>query len=287
MSYGMLHMATEAAFLSLPLGHQGRCHRISDLLPTLALPSLWRVEWNRIEWKECKQCHFGGEKGANRCVAMSEAYNNPKPGVLFHQSAKAGPLGAESRQGKGLRSKFPKGEPRKTLVRNTELTVYPTIYKSDVPVQEPKKKESPKGASCCGLYKTNLSAPCLNSALRLVKEMKQAAKAKPSSTQCAKLVDEGKVLQQVNFLYEEHLYHDLVALNVSDTDLIESSSSRPASKYRARVKDKEPHLSQFFTPTFSEEYHIPRDPPCRTRGEQHTSNSFTMYQRMKTWDEFQ
>lgn len=124
---------------------------------------------------------------------MSEAYNCPKPGVLFHQSSKEEPFGARSRQVKGFKSRFSKGESKKTLVRNSEVTVYPTIYKSDAPVDEVKKKEPAKSASSCGLYKTNLSAPCLNSALRLVKEMKQTAKAKPSNTQCARLLDEGKV----------------------------------------------------------------------------------------------
>lgn len=218
---------------------------------------------------------------------MSEDYNNPKPGVLFHHSAKEGPFGAKSLHGNVFKTKFPKGDSKKTLVRNTELTVYPTIYKSDAPIEEPKLKEPATCSSSSGLYKTNLSAPCLNSALRLVKEMKQAAKAKPSSTQCSKLMDEGKVLQQVNFLYEEHLYHDLVALNVPDTDLVECTSSRQGIKYRAREKDKEPHLSQFFTPSFSEEYRIPKDPPQRTRGSQPTCDSFSIYQRMRSWNEFE
>lgn len=95
------------------------------------------------------------------------------------------------------------------------------------------------------------------------------------------------MLHQVNFLYEEHLYHDLVALNVSETDLIESSSSRQVSKYRAREKDKEPHLSQFFTPSFSDECHIPKEPPQRTRGKQCACDSFSIYQRMTSWDELE
>lgn len=92
------------------------------------------------------------------------------------------------------------------------------------------------------------------------------------------------MLQQVNFLYEEHLYHDLVALNVSDTVVSEAGSSRNTSKFRVRDKDKEPQLSQFFTPSFSEEHHIPRDPPHRSFYHLDSSDSFSIYQRMKSWD---
>lgn len=93
-----------------------------------------------------------------------------------------------------------------------------------------------------------------------------------------------QVLQQVNFLYEEHLYHDLVALNVSDANIPEASSSRQTSKFRVRDKDKEPQLSQFFTPSFSEEYHIPIDPPQRVFNPLNSSDGFSIYQRMRSWD---
>lgn len=220
-------------------------------------------------------------------MASSGSYNNPKPGVLFHQPTKESPIEHGNRRTKSFKTQLSKGESKKTLVRNTELTVYPTIYKTDEPVVEDKrdkKKEAAPQSVSTGLYKTNLSAPCLNSALRIVKEMKQASKARPSNSQCAKLMDEGKVLQQVNFLYEEHLYHDLVALNVSDTDVVESSSSRNSSRFRPREKDKEPQLSQFFTPTFSEEYQIPRNPPRRVKTYPSSSGNFTIYQRMRSWN---
>lgn len=127
-------------------------------------------------------------------MAMSDGFNNPKSGVLFHQSSKD-PLSSKIRPGKTFKSQLPKGESKKTLVRNSELVVHPTIYKSDVPVVDVKDDRAKQSlpTSGNGLYKTNLSAPCLNSALRLVREMKQTSKAKPSRTHCAKLLDEGKV----------------------------------------------------------------------------------------------
>lgn len=215
-------------------------------------------------------------------MATTDGFNNPKPSVLFQQTSKD-ILAPTTKKEKSFKVQVPKGAAKKTLVRNTEVAIHPTIYKSDLPVDHVREDSNVKPSTSSGLYKTNLSAPCLNSALRLVKEMKQTSQAKPSKNQCAKLLDEGKVLQQVNFLYEEHLYHDLVALNVSDVD-VEACSARHTSKFHARQKDKEPQLSQFFTPSFSEEYRIPRQPPHRTLKPQGSSQSFSVYQRMRSWE---
>ncbi|KAJ1529289.1 hypothetical protein ONE63_006087 [Megalurothrips usitatus] len=217
-------------------------------------------------------------------MEVQDGYKNPRPEVLFHHSTKPSLTGSKSRGGRTFNCQYPKGKSKKTLVRNTELPIYPTIYKSDIVHEDSKDKAPNSQQPSTGLYKTNLSAPCLNSALRLVKEMKQASKVAPSNALCSKLVDEGKVLQQVNFLYEERLYHDLVALNISDTDVIEgSSSSRPTSKFRSREKDKEPQLFQFFTPSFSEEHQIPLEPPQRLNRHAYLNHRVPVYQRMRCW----
>lgn len=123
--------------------------------------------------------------------------NNPKPGVLFHQSSKSVLDGPRTRSAEGRKAskyKLQKGESKKTLVRNTELAVHPTTYKTDAPAVKKKDREpAPQAASGNVLYKTNLSAPSLNSALRIVKEMKEASRVQPLKAQCAKLLDEGKV----------------------------------------------------------------------------------------------
>ena len=123
--------------------------------------------------------------------------NHPRPDVLFHKSSRSvfsESTNRSARNKKTSKCKLQKGESKKTLVRNTELAVHPTIYKTDAPeVQKEEKKSESQAASSCTLYKTNLAAPCLNSALRIVREMKEASRVKPSKAQCAKLLDEGKV----------------------------------------------------------------------------------------------
>ncbi|XP_075209959.1 uncharacterized protein LOC142317358 isoform X2 [Lycorma delicatula] len=92
-----------------------------------------------------------------------------------------------------------------------------------------------------------------------------------------------KVLQKVNIPFEEQIYKNLVDLKVSDNDLHYGQDKRIKSKHFERIKDKEPELSEFYEPSFNEEYVLKIEKLQIDPLKMISYDGFSISDRMKNW----
>ncbi|XP_075231551.1 uncharacterized protein LOC142330255 [Lycorma delicatula] len=93
----------------------------------------------------------------------------------------------------------------------------------------------------------------------------------------------GYVLQKVNIPFEEQIYKNLVDLKVSDNDLHYGQDKRIKSKHFERIKDKEPELSEFYEPSFNEEYVLKIEKLQIDPLKVISYDGFSISDRMKNW----
>ncbi|XP_075209930.1 uncharacterized protein LOC142317348 [Lycorma delicatula] len=91
------------------------------------------------------------------------------------------------------------------------------------------------------------------------------------------------VLQKVNIPFEEQIYKNLVDLKVSDNDLHYGQDKRIKSKHFERIKDKEPELSEFYEPSFNEEYVLKIEKLQIDPLKVISYDGFSISDRMKNW----
>ncbi|XP_039289336.1 uncharacterized protein LOC120352522 [Nilaparvata lugens] len=86
----------------------------------------------------------------------------------------------------------------------------------------------------------------------------------------------------VNVPFEEHVFKDLIALNINTDDLI--CGSRMKSKKFERVKDSEPELSDYFNPSFDNEFIVKCAPVPFEIDKNRLFDGFSLTERARNWE---
>ncbi|KAJ3646613.1 hypothetical protein Zmor_024194 [Zophobas morio] len=148
-------------------------------------------------------------------------------------------------------NKGKKSEPKKILVRNTELPVPKTrlLLEGKSKIKEKPKTEEPN------VHKTKSAnsrpkfhVPELHSTLKISDKIDKLEKTKPQKFQKDVAFCE-KVTRKVNFPADRPIYKDLIPLQVPAKSPPVLSSREPLPQ-----KDKEPSLSSYAHPTAPREY---------------------------------
>ncbi|KAF2899831.1 hypothetical protein ILUMI_06355 [Ignelater luminosus] len=181
---------------------------------------------------------------------------------------------------------------KKSLVRNTVQTKpkaviihEPELSDSTLESQKtsPKKQAVSEKSTDQSL---RLGSPELNSALRIARKIESIEVIKPRKVKSISELDKksstvvtDKVTKQLNFPYNKPIYKDLIPLCVRTSPQVPI-----ASKEFVFQKEKEPLLSDFFTPKTLPEYsfQVPQQVNNRTVIKQF--DGLKLYRTMRNWN---
>lgn len=95
-----------------------------------------------------------------------------------------------------------------------------------------------------------------------------------------------QAIKKINFPLEERLYKDLVNLQITDDDVgtvcVKPSSSKV--KNIGKKKDPVPKLSDFYVPSFSEEFTVPPSSMKICAEKIQYYDGYAIINRMKNWE---
>ncbi|XP_049801138.1 uncharacterized protein LOC126236113 isoform X1 [Schistocerca nitens] len=188
-----------------------------------------------------------------------------------------------------------KSQAKKSLVRNVEQPVSVSRHKGlsqCVDVHSLYSTTSSK-TSDLGEPPHKYAVPELYTTLCLANEIRKTAQTVPKSTikstkdlppvKCQ--VAEETIAKKLNFPIEEHLYRDLIALNVREEDIVPAIGDRPSSRvWKKFPKDKEPQLSDFFKPQPMPEYCCIPKVIVKPIGKIQSYDGLSLYKRQQLWN---